>query len=779
MSIKLYPVDPTTNPTNTGSFVSTGSAQSVWLEYVDGTSATQLVECTLTNGSEKINGGAEDAWVFRSNTNGQIFVLTSGGYTVAPGNAVQINSSITLSDLDQLVAEQASPVTTTLSALDISADSGTDGDFVTNTAAQTVTATLSTVLASGEKLLGSVDGGTTWVDVSGFVSGTALAWTGVTLSGTSSLQLKATDLASNDGPVATQAYTLDIQAPAVTVQLSQDNGVSPTDQITSDAGLSGTGEPGTTVTILNGTTALATAVIDGQGDWSLPGPALGLSDGAYTLTASVTDAAGNTGTAPVAFTLSAVPPAPSISALITNDATPALSGSWGGANGGTDTLSVAFGGATYTAGISPELQVNGTAWVLQLPGPLVDGAYDVTATTARVGGQSAQTTANGALTIDTVAPTVTFGLTRDSNAFSTVGIVRTEALTGTGTPGATLEFFEGNTAIGTALVDANGAWIFRPTGMDEGARTIVARETDAAGNTGTASLAFHPVVAPTPSGGDSVTLWRSMDLAQFLNSGGKLQLPAGAERVVLADGTLTVGDDPSEALLTRMYFGVLGRAPEADGIAGWQHSHERGLSKASLAEDFLRAAESLDQGWSEGTNAEFVQDLYQGVLGRQGEAWEVAQWTALLDAGDTRGAVLAGIADSPEAKDHWSGVIAEGVWVRDLDAAVVRAAYLAGLGREAETEGLRMWSGALQDGARPGEVGAWISTSAEFQARHAQQDDTSFIESLYADGLGRPGEAQEVAHWVDALHTGSMTRGDVLMAFAQSEEGQHHLYWAL
>ena len=60
------------------------------------------------------------------------------------------------------IAADTTPPSTTLSGLDISADSGVDGDFVTNTAAQTVTATLSAALALGEKLLGSADGGTTW-----------------------------------------------------------------------------------------------------------------------------------------------------------------------------------------------------------------------------------------------------------------------------------------------------------------------------------------------------------------------------------------------------------------------------------------------------------------------------------------------------------------------------------------------------------------------------------------------------------------------------------------
>ncbi len=141
---------------------------------------------------------------------------------------------------------------------------------------------------------------------------------------------------------------------------------------------------------------------------------------------------------------------------------------------------------------------------------------------------------------------VSLGLNRDSNAFDTVGIVRTEALTGTGTPGAALSFSDGSVAIGTAVADAHGAWTFKPPGLGDGARTIVVREVDAAGNVGTASLEFRPVASPAAVGGDSVTGWRSMDLAQILNGGGKLQLPRRRERPVLADGTLSVGSGTAE-----------------------------------------------------------------------------------------------------------------------------------------------------------------------------------------------------------------------------------------
>ncbi|MCX7086924.1 MAG: FG-GAP-like repeat-containing protein, partial [Methylococcales bacterium] len=104
---------------------------------------------------------------------------------------------------------------TTYSAIAISHDTGTSStDFITQTAAQTLSATLSSALAADEKAYGSLDNGATWTDISAMVSDTALSWTNVHLmSGSNTLKLKVTDTAGNDSTLASQAYTVDMTAP--------------------------------------------------------------------------------------------------------------------------------------------------------------------------------------------------------------------------------------------------------------------------------------------------------------------------------------------------------------------------------------------------------------------------------------------------------------------------------------------------------------------------------------------------------------------------------------
>ncbi|MDH2296458.1 hypothetical protein, partial [Cobetia sp. 1AS1] len=73
--------------------------------------------------------------------------------------------------------------------------SGTAGDFITNDDdGLTVTATLSAELATGEALLYSTDG-TTWVDITDSVSGTAVSYADADLTASATVQLKVQDAA--------------------------------------------------------------------------------------------------------------------------------------------------------------------------------------------------------------------------------------------------------------------------------------------------------------------------------------------------------------------------------------------------------------------------------------------------------------------------------------------------------------------------------------------------------------------------------------------------------
>ena len=290
-------------------------------------------------------------------------------------------------------------------------------------------------------------------------------------------------------------------APSITA-FSTDSGVVG-DGITNDATLTltGTAEANATVKVFDGATLLGSAVANGSGAWSYTTAAL--ANGAHSLTATATDAAGNTGVASAALAVTidtTAPVAPSITAFstdsgvvgdgITNDNTLTLTGT-AEAN---STVKV-YDGATLLG----SAVANGSgAWSFTT-GTLSSAAHSFTATATDAAGNTEVASAALAVTIDTHVPAVTESLAGDTGISSTDKITSNDTLTGTGDANAVVHFtVDGNAIAGTATANASGVWTFTPTGLADGSHTIVASETDAAGTTGTASLTFTlDTTAPT------------------------------------------------------------------------------------------------------------------------------------------------------------------------------------------------------------------------------------------------------------------------------------------
>jgi len=159
------------------------------------------------------------------------------------------------------------------------------------------------------------------LDTDGITVGTALSLpTGATIQNASNT--KAT-LTFSSG--STTGVLVDGVVPAVptfTTTTGTTKSTTPT--------LAGTAEANSTVKILQGTTELGTVTADASGKWSFT-PSTALTEGTYDLTATVTDAAGNTSSASSAVNLTidaTVPPVPTFTTTsgTTNSTTPILVG---------------------------------------------------------------------------------------------------------------------------------------------------------------------------------------------------------------------------------------------------------------------------------------------------------------------------------------------------------------------------------------------------------------------------------------------------------------------
>jgi hypothetical protein len=253
-------------------------------------------------------------------------VLNSGSMQDAGSNNVVLTlpsagAAGSLAANKAIVIDTTAP-TQTIGSIDISADSGISAtDFLTSTASQTITGTLSANLGAGESLWGSIDGGVNYANVSSFVSGTAISWTSATLSGTSSIKFQVRDLAGNVGNTATQSYELDTTAPTQIIggiDISADTGSSASDFLTSTASQTITG----TLSANLGTGESLWGSIDGGANYSdvsssVTGTAISWTgaslSGSSSIKFQVRDSAGASGTvATESYVLDTTAPTPTV-----------------------------------------------------------------------------------------------------------------------------------------------------------------------------------------------------------------------------------------------------------------------------------------------------------------------------------------------------------------------------------------------------------------------------------------------------------------------------------
>ncbi|AUJ95131.1 adhesin [Escherichia coli] len=465
---------------------------------VSGTSTAQTgqtLTVTLNGTNYQTTVQADGSWSLTLPAS-DLTALANNGYTL----------TATVSDLAGNPGSASKGVTVDTTAPVISFNTVAGDDVINNvehTQAQIINGTATGAVA-GDRLVVTIAGQqyVTSTDASGNWSvGVPASVISGLADGTVTISATITDSAGNS---STQTHNVQVNTAAVSLSVSTISG----DNIinAAEAGsaltLSGTGTnfaTGTVVTVLlNGKGYSAT--IQSNGSWSVNVPAAdvaALADStSYTVSASAQDSAGNSATASRSVAVDLTAPVISINTVSTDDRLNAaeqqqpltLNGSTSAEVG--QTVTVTFGGKTYTATVA----ANGT-WALNVPAAdlaaLGQGAQTITASVNDRAGNPGQAT--HALTVDTVAPTVTIATVAGDDIINNAEQLAGQTISGTTTAevGQTVTVtFNGQTW--SATVGSGGSWsVFIPAqqfaGLSDGSYTISASVTDQAGNPGSAS----------------------------------------------------------------------------------------------------------------------------------------------------------------------------------------------------------------------------------------------------------------------------------------------------
>lgn len=313
--------------------------------------------------------------------------------------------------------------------------------------------------------------------------------------------------------------------------------------------LSGKAEPGSTVTISDGGTVIGTVPVDGNGNWTFtPNPPLG--DGDHSLTAEVTDPAGNTSppSTPIAVVVDTTAPAGATDVTLVNDANQPINGA---TNDTTPTLSgkaepgssvIIRDGDTVLATVP----VDGTGnWSYTPTTPLAEGPHSLTTEVKDAAGNSSGISTPIAVDVDTIAPNVTIDQISVGNKISfneAAGIITISGTASASEAGRTL-VLNVNGEPHNVIVGNDGKWSFDlPAGTLKGINgdiNITATLTDAAGNTGTTTDTLHVAADPALQPSLTVNAFAGNDIVD----GAEIQLDqklTGSTTKVEAGNTVTV-----------------------------------------------------------------------------------------------------------------------------------------------------------------------------------------------------------------------------------------------
>ncbi len=339
--------------------------------------------------------------------------------------------------------------------------------------------------------------------------------------GTHTVRAEQTDQAGNVSTTSTATFRVDTIAPEPTITgpKAGDKLKSSLVEFRGNAG-NATGDAAeVTVEVFKGESTTVEnleqsfTVSRSGSSWSSGSSGPRLSNGIYTVRVKQLDSVENTGVSgAVTFEVDSPAPSVTLNALprFTADSTPSFSGSADSTAEAKPEVTLRVWRGTSASG-SLAQAASGPAgagvWSLGLAEPLADGTYTAQAEQPPAAKNPAGVSEATTFTVDTQAPQPTLSAPGESTGLETVS---GSAGTATGDRRqVTAELFSGGSAEGaaiemiTVLDSADGTWSATFGGLGGGLYTVVARQSDEAGNTGSSAAQSFTVNAPPPPAGPS------------------------------------------------------------------------------------------------------------------------------------------------------------------------------------------------------------------------------------------------------------------------------------
>ncbi len=236
-----------------------------------------------------------------------------------------------------------------------------------------------------------------------------------------------------------------------------------------------------------------------------------------------------------------------------------------------------------------------------------------------------------------------------------------------------------------------------------------------------ALMCLTTALVATPAQADSNAVGPLSSEAQFVNqqyqdflgrpadTGGRNfwvgKLKAGAPASDIVEALATSPEfEGRVAPVVRLYYAYFRRAPDIAGLRFWVSQLGIGANSRSISQAFADAPE-FQNTYGALTDGEFVDLVYQNVLGRSADQTGRTFWLDAMSTGTSRGDIMLSFSESVEN-------------VRLMDPIVKSTMLYVGLlDRRPEAAGLDYWAQVIGDGGSySGVVGGFLG-SAEYRVR--------------------------------------------------------------
>ncbi|MDL2324566.1 DUF4214 domain-containing protein [Ruminococcaceae bacterium OttesenSCG-928-A16] len=238
-------------------------------------------------------------------------------------------------------------------------------------------------------------------------------------------------------------------------------------------------------------------------------------------------------------------------------------------------------------------------------------------------------------------------------------------------------------------------------------------------------------------------------------------------------GKPTASSTGVRGFVERLYTLVMDRPGEVAGVNSWVNEITSGRQTAAqVIHFFFNGPEFATKNT---TNNQYLTILYRTMMNREPDAAGLANWLEHLNNQVSRNFVLHEFVILPE----FTGICAQyGVTRGDFPlteerdqnptiTAFVNRLYLNCMGRPGDVAGLNNWAGLLIKGQTGASVVDFFFGSPEFANKKLGNED--FLKTAYRTLLGREADANGFNHWLGILGKGA-SRRYILNSFIVLEE---------